>query len=228
MRAATVGAKKPLRPKRKKGLTLLIMAAVLAVVGIGVYFIWKNTDNNLYRTVYTAGQTVVGEKTNITFSECSVIDELLTYNMDSNYIYIKAVYTIENTSSETLDWHAMPYLTLSPYNSSEKGYTPVPYENGEGHTGASAEDPQSLDENFYGVFDFNALQIFGLERDMDFSQMKQELAPGESRTSADIFKIKKSIFDNSVYFIGLDNFPKAIVQISLEDDAGLYGAESGE
>ena len=211
------------RKVTKKLPTVVLMTLILLIIAACVFIIWETTDNSLYSKVYEAGQTVAGRGLEVTFLECSVMDELLTYPLDPDYVYVKTVYIVRNTLTTAKDWHIMPYLTLAPYTSREGGYMAVPYEN-------KAEDSSSetdtagaySDEDFYGVFDFNALQIFGLERGIDFTDIKADLEPGATRTCADVFRIKKELFDNTVYFIGMDNIPGAIIRIGSEDDNGIW------
>ena len=217
--AKTRGRKKV----RNKLPTVVLMTLIMLIIAACVFIIWERTDNAVYIKAYDAGQTIVGDGVEITFLECSVMDELLTYPLDPNYVYVKTVYVVRNTLNTAKDWHIMPYLTLAPYTSHEEGYLAVPYEKATGINDSEADASSAYtDEDFYGVFDFNVLQIFGLERGIDFTDIKADLEPGATRTCADVFRIKKKLFDNTVYFIGMDNIPVAIVRVDSEDDVGKW------
>ncbi|MCR4723196.1 MAG: hypothetical protein K5629_05410 [Eubacteriales bacterium] len=224
--AETASRQTKTRPRRrvtKKLPTVILMTLVMLIIAACVFIIWERTDNSIYLKAYDAGQTIAGDGVEVTFLECSVMNELLTYPLDPNYVYVKTVYVVRNTLSTAKDWHIMPYLTLAPYTFHEGGYLAVPYENAAGTDDSEADVSNAyIDENFYGVFDFNVLQIFGLERGIDFTDIKADLEPGATRTCADVFRIKKELFDDTVYFIGIDTIPGAIVRIGSEDDIGIW------
>lgn len=277
--------KKNVNPWVKKGIAIFLAAVVLAGVLFSIF-----RDKNTYYALYKQGDKISNGSIELTVEHANVLDSLLTYQMDENYVYVAVVYTFKNISKQTLGWESTPYMSLQPYTLTDKGYLPLSAEekaslletlkslkdnnadntdnsgngtsdgtpndntqlpdttapdsvtvdeNGNQAADGSTTDPAngtnsndgvligdaydeevksateaSGDESVTGVFDFNALQIFALDAGLDFSTVKDDLKPGESRQSADVFKIRKELFDNKKYFIGADNLP-GIIEISL-------------
>lgn len=263
--------KKAQKPKKAKKIIALLLGVILLIgAGFGVYF-GLIKDRNTYYTLYEKDHAYSNGTIQIEFEQLNILDSLLTYEFDEDYVYVALVYNFKNVSGETLDWSATPYMSMKPYVYVEgKGYLPMQEDSEEAkallsalssdvmdgikddHTSdivdidnstpdnASAGDndndsleardnqntandnnaadtPETVElENnvLYGNFDFGALQIFALDYGVDFSGLKDDLAPGETRQSADVFKIRKELFDNNIFFIGADNLD-AIFKIDL-------------
>lgn len=263
--------KKAQKPKKAKKIIALLLGVILLIgAGFGVYF-GLIKDHNTYYTLYEKDHAYSNGTIQIEFEQLNILDSLLTYEFDEDYVYVALVYNFKNVSGETLDWSATPYMSMKPYVYVEgKGYLPMQEDSEEAkallsalssdvmdeikddHTSdivdidnstpdnASAGDndndsleardnqntandnnaadtPETVElENnvLYGNFDFGALQIFALDYGVDFSGLKDDLAPGETRQSADVFKIRKELFDNNIFFIGADNLD-AIFKIDL-------------
>ena len=262
-------------PWIKRGIAIFFAAVVLGGVLFSVF-----RDKNTYYKLYKQGDKISNGNIELTVEHANIVDSLLTYQLDENYVYVAVVYTFKNISKQALGWECTPYMSLQPYTLTDKGYLPLSAEekaslletlknlksNSENADAPNADKvddaqqvPDSLtvdengnptetndtdssstgndansgvligdaynkevksateasgDETVAGVFDFNALQIFALDAGLDFSTVKDDLKPGESRQSADVFKIRKELFDNKKYFIGADNLP-GIIEISL-------------
>lgn len=255
------------KKNQKAGKIIAICFAAILIVGvcIGVYFGFIK-DNNTYYTMYEKDSVYSNGTIKLEFEQLNILDSLLTYEFDEDYVYVALVYNFTNVSQETLDWSATPYMSMKPYVYVEgKGYVPMEVDSEEAamliallsddvkneikddHTadivdnddttdtsdeglnqGADSDiganddasqdnTPQKVEiENnvLYGNFDFGALQIFALDYGVDFSTVKDDLLPGETRQSADVFKIRKELFDNNIFFIGADNLD-AIFKIDL-------------
>lgn len=263
--------KKAQKPKKAKKIIALLLGVILLIgAGCGVYF-GLIKDHNTYYTLYEKDHAYSNGTIQIEFEQLNILDSLLTYEFDEDYVYVALVYNFKNVSGETLDWSATPYMSMKPYVYVEgKGYLPMQEDSEEAkallsalssdvmdeikddhtsdivdidnstpdNTSAGDNDNDSLEvsdnqntandnnaadtpetvelENnvLYGNFDFGALQIFALDYGVDFSGLKDDLAPGETRQSADVFKIRKELFDNNIFFIGADNLD-AIFKIDL-------------
>ena len=261
------------KPKKAGKIIAAVLGLILVVAaGIGVYFGFIR-DNNTYYTLYDRDKVYSNGTIEVEFEQLNILDSLLTYELDEDYVYVALVYNFKNVSSETLDWTSTPYMSMKPYIYVEdKGYLPMEAESEEalalinllsedikneissdnasdiiadadtpdanddvidtnsdvntatdGTTDGNVTDETAevepeiveLENNvLYGNFDFGALQIFALDYGVDFSTVKDDLAPGDVRQSADIFKIRKELFDNNIFFIGADNLD-AIFRIDL-------------
>lgn len=263
--------KKAQKPKKTKKIIAVILGLILLIgAGCGVYF-GLIKDHNTYYTLYEKDHAYSNGIIQIEFEQLNILDSLLTYEFDEDYVYVALVYNFKNVSAETLDWSATPYMSMKPYVYVEgKGYLPMqedseeakallsalssdvmdeikddhtsdivdidnsspnnapaddsnandssePTDGGNVDNGDATATPETVElENnvLYGNFDFGALQIFALDYGVDFSGLKDDLAPGETRQSADVFKIRKELFDNNIFFIGADNLD-AIFKIDL-------------
>ncbi len=265
--------KKVQKPKKAKKIIALVLGLILLIgAGLGIYF-GLIKDHNTYYTLYEKDHVYSNGTIQIEFEQLNILDSLLTYEFDEDYVYVALVYNFKNVSGETLDWSATPYMSMKPYVFVEgKGYLPMQEDSeeakallsalssnvmdeikddhtsdivnmdnsttnnastGEGNNvndsvepsdnqntandNNAADTPETVElENnvLYGNFDFGALQIFALDYGVDFSGLKDDLAPGETRQSADVFKIRKELFDNNIFFIGADNLD-AIFKIDL-------------
>lgn len=178
--------------KKKNKRTFMIVAIVI-VFGLASFIVYYGLNKeNYFDKYYSPGDTISSNELDIVFSEVCVATSFVDYPMDSNYVYVQAVYTITNNTDKELEWNSIPYLSLKKYTQSNKGYR---YEEAE-----------------EGVFDYNALLSLSIERGFDFSNIKDNILPNETREIADVFKISASSFDIDNYYISFDNV-KAIVNI---------------
>ncbi len=253
-----------------RGIAIFLGVIILAGAAFLIF-----RDKNTYYELCKTGDKISNGDIEVTIEAANVVDSLLTYQLDEDYVYVAVMYTFKNVSKETLTWECTPYMSLKPYTQTDKGYLPLTAEeeaslldtlknlkDNKDNTETSKDDskenqttqdiPSSVtvsddgtvtsqtddsntsdvltgdaytsevksateasgNESITGVFDFNALQIFALDAGLDFSTAKEDLKPGESRQSADVFKIRKELFDNKKYFIGADNLP-GIIEVSL-------------
>ena len=75
---------------------------------------------------------------------------------------------------------------------------------------AAEEEEEDPLKDIYGSFDFEALQFYSLEMGIDYSDAKQPLAAGAVRSSADVLKIRRELFETGMYYICMDNQKAAV------------------
>lgn len=83
---------------------------------------------------------------------------------------------------------------------------------GEGQGDEASEEEQQEDplKGLYGVYDFNALQIYSLEKCIEYSTVKDNIPPGGERISADVIKIPRQLFETGKYYLCMDNQKAAV------------------
>ena len=83
---------------------------------------------------------------------------------------------------------------------------------GEGQGDDASEEEQQEDplKGLYGVYDFNALQIYSLEKCIEYSTVKDNIPPGGERISADVIKIPRQLFETGKYYLCMDNQKAAV------------------
>ena len=104
---------------------------------------------------------------------------------------------------------------------------------------APQEEQEDPLKDLYGVYDFNALQIYSLEKCIEYSSVKDNIPPGGERISADVLKIPRQLFETGKYYICMDNQKAAVyidptpVDIDAQPSAGTQeeapqGSSEGE
>ncbi len=184
--------------RKNFGRLLLIIVLALALIGAAVFFI-SNIVGSRHQTSFkeydTTLKTVSNGKIDMYFYLAEVESDFTDFDEDPDYVYIKLYYRVINTTSHDLSWKDMPYVSICRYDYDGTAY--------------------NLVEGSEQEFDLGALRSYGLSIGLDFSDIKEDLAPDivPPRYGADIIKIPKSEWDIGSYFVTIDNI-NAIIKIN--------------
>jgi hypothetical protein len=185
------------QPKQKKKsklrLILLIVAAVL-VLSVAGYFVFRSQSVDRYATVSTVGETLTNKAgtIEITFTQAETITDITGYDLDSDYVYVALNYTVKNVSDEAITWEDYPLVSILDFTKKGDEYETI--------SDSEAD------------YDFNALQYYSIEMGIDYTTILDDLATGEERVDADIFKIPADEFDADTQFISIEDVD-TLVQI---------------
>lgn len=177
--------------KTNKNKIVIIVLALVILAGIAAFIYFFMMPDG-YTTVNKTGDVLSNKTIEVTFSTAQTIDHITGYEMDSNYVYVSLLYNVKNISGSDITWKKFPYINIMQYNQKGGTYTQV--------------------KNSEAEFDFNALQSYAMQQGIDYTDVKENMAAGETRIDADIIKIPKEVFDTNKFFITIDNID-AIVQI---------------
>ena len=175
-----------------KGLGIFLLVAFLAVSGYVGYRVWEYMQVYVYTTQHTAPVTFENEKISLTIDSMEIIDEIIGFTPDENYVYIGVKSTIVNKTQEPLEWKNFPLLSVREYIRDEEdtGYILV--------------------ENTDQAYEMTALRNYAIDLELDMRPAKDNLEAGASRTTADIFRILKSDYEAKNYFLTTDLFNEIV------------------
>lgn len=193
--------------KKKKGIVkkifkafgiLLFLAFLTASAFVG-YKVWEYMQVYVYTVQYKLPAAFENENISLTIDNIEIIDEIIGFEMDENYVYIGVRSTITNKTQEALDWKSFPLLMIKQYVRDEEdtGYVLV--------------------ENTDQGYEMTGLRNYAIDLELDLRPAQDNLEAGASRTTADIFKILKTDYSENTYFLTTDIFNEIIILPSLPD-----------
>lgn len=191
--------KKEKTKKMKKAGKIVVIIVILLVLGAAGYFGYDYYfGSGLYKEVSKVGDVLTNGEVQIVIVEAEVFTEMDSVTLDSDYVYVKLYYQVTNLTEKELTWKKYPYVSINAYKDAGGGYRQIP-------------DTEC-------DYDFSALQIYAASCEIDFSTIIDNLAPGETRNDADIVKIPREGYEDTTYFVTIDNV-HAVVEISDESAA---------
>ena len=189
------------KPKNKgfagkffKALGIIFMLAFLAAVGFVGYKVWLYLQVYVYAEVKPVPATFSNETISLSIDSVELIDEIIGFELDENYVYVGVKYTVTNNTQEAVQWKAFPLVSVNEYVPSEDEKKP-------GYV---------LVEETSQPYELNGLRNYGIHQEIDFRNAKDDLAAGEARVSADIFKIAKVDYTAKEYFLTTDIFNEIV------------------
>ncbi len=187
-------------PKKKKGTVkkifkafgILLFVAFLALSGFVGYKVWDYLQVYVYTTRHTSPATFESETLSLTIDQIEIIDEIIGFEPDENYVYIGVKSTITNKTDAPLEWKSFPLLMVREYVRDEEdtGYVLV--------------------ENTDQAYEMSALRNYAINLELDMRPAKDNLEAGASRTTADIFKILLTDYEAKNYFLTTDIFNEIV------------------
>ena len=194
--------KKGVAGKIFKGIGVILLLVFLAAVGFVGYKVWAYLQVYVYANVNPVPSTFSNETISLSIDSAELIDEIVGFELDEEYVYVGIKYTVTNLSQEAVQWKAFPYLSVNEYVPSEDEKKP-------GYV---------LVENTAQAYELNGLRNYGIHQEVDFRNAIDDLAAGEVRTSADIFKILKTDYQQKEYFLTTDLFKEIVDLPQLESE----------
>lgn len=198
---------KPEKKKKKgtakkifKGIGIFLFVAFLALSGFVGYKVWDYLQVYVYTTQHTAPTTFESETLSLTIDQIELIDEIIGFEMDENYVYVGVKYTMKNKSDSPIEWKAFPLLSVREYIRDEEdtGYILV--------------------ENTDQGYEMTGLRNYAIFLELDLRPAKDNLEPGTERTTADIFKIAKTDYEAKEYFLTTDLFNEIVFLPELPEE----------
>lgn len=216
----------------------ILIALLIGAIAFGAVKLLPllRTDDSL--KVIAEGESISNGTVEVTFDEVNVLGSMLTYQFDPDYVYVSVMYTFKNVSGQDQTWEITPYIMMKPFTKNSNGtVSPLDPEGEEaaelmeiynslapadsfivpveGAEDSAAEDSSEEAEDdplkvLYGTYDFNALQIFSLEKCIEYGSVKDNLPAGGERISADVIKIPRALFETGKYYICMDNQKAAV------------------
>lgn len=193
--------KKNKEEKKKKGtagkifkwLGILLFTAFMVFSGYVGYRVWEYLQVYVYTTQHTVPATFENETISLTLENAEIIDEIIGFEMDENYVYVGVKYTVTNKTEAPIEWKAFPLLMVKEYIRDEEdtGYILV--------------------ENTDQGYEMAGLRNYAINLELDLRPAKDNLEAGQSRTTADIFKIAKADYEAKKYFLTTDLFNEIII-----------------
>ncbi|MBE6038185.1 MAG: hypothetical protein E7218_03160 [Anaerofustis stercorihominis] len=194
--------KKGIAGKIFKGIGVILLLVFLVAVGFIGYKVWAYLQIYVYANVNPVPSTFSNETISLSIDSAELIDEIAGFELDEEYVYVGIKYTITNLSQEAVQWKAFPYLSVNEYVTSEDEKKP-------GYV---------LVEDTAQAYELNGLRNYGIHQEVDFRNAIDDLAVGEVRTSADIFKILKTDYQQKGYFLTTDLFKEIVDLPQLESE----------
>ncbi|MBO4360149.1 MAG: hypothetical protein J5822_04660 [Eubacteriaceae bacterium] len=217
-------------------ILIVILIGAIAFGAVKLLPLLKKDDS---LSIINKGESVSNGTVEVTFDEVNVLGSMLTYQFDPNYVYVSVMYTFKNVSGQEQTWEVTPYIMLKPFTKNSNGtLSPLDPEGDEaaelmeiyrsiapadsftvpveGATGEEAQDSSedSAEEDplkvLYGEYDFTALQIYSLEKCIEYGSVKDSIPADGERVSADVIKIPRALFETGKYYICMDNQKAAV------------------
>ncbi|MBR6801555.1 MAG: hypothetical protein IKM61_07385 [Eubacteriaceae bacterium] len=192
--------KKEKKKKEKKGtgkkilkaFGIFLFIAFLAFSGFVGYKVWDYLQVYVYTTQHPFPATFESETLSLTVDNIELIDEILGFEMDENYVYLGVKYTYTNKSEAPIEWQGFPLLMVREFVRDEEdtGYILV--------------------ENTDQPFEMTGLRNYAIDLELDLRPSKDALEAGQSRTTADIFRILKTDYEAKKYFLTTDLFNEIV------------------
>lgn len=189
--------KKGLARKIFKSIGILLLIAFLALSGFVAYKVWDYLQVYVYTVQHDVPVTFSNETISLSIDNMEIIDEILGFEMDENYVYLGVTSTVTNKAQEPLEWKSFPLLMVREFTVDEEntGYI--------------------LIENTDQPFEMTGLRNYAIDLELDLRPAKDNLEAGSSRTTADIFKIPKADYEAKTYFLTTDIFNETVKLPSL-------------
>ncbi len=184
--AETSPKKKGTAKKILKYMGILLLICLIAAGGYVGYKVWDYLQVYVYTDTLPYPTVLEGENISISIDDIEVIDDIIGFEEDENYVYLGIKYTVTNKSAKALTWKELPLLMVREYVRDEEdtGYVLV--------------------EGTEQGYELSGLRNYGIDLEIDFTTAKDDLPAGEGRVSADIFKISKADYISKKYFLTTD------------------------
>ena len=193
--------KQKTKVKSKKKKLIIAGSVLLSVVVLvsGLYLFLKDSSLPFY--TYNIGDAVSNNSVETKILLFEKLDEIQNYEIQPEYDYFLIKYSYTNKTQNALEWGDFyPYINISEMKAEPKKVSLFDKYK------SSLLQVETKEE----TFDFEALKYYSINNGIDFTTVKNELQPNETREDYDIVKLPKGKFETNSYFITIQDLKAAI------------------